>query len=551
MITPHTTPLDRSQVALLLRRATFGPTKQDIDNMTGMTAQAIVDQLIPETNTVPEGPLNPATGTPIFQEFGPTFVPPGETESLDTIVKGWWINLMRTSGNDMTEKMVYFLHTHFTTIGSVVQSPTALYCQNALLRYYALGNFKTLARKLVVDNAMLIFLDGNENDIGNVQENFGREYLELYTIGKGPQIDDGDYTTYTEQDVQAAAKLLTGYTNDEDFRTPDPDTQIPMGFLKGDGTIAIQHDATEKQFSSKFQNRVIQPAAVIDERATKVDAEAELDEFVDMIFDQDATALFIVRRLYRFFTFYEITDQIESDIIEPLATIFRDNDYELQPVIEALLTSTHFFDQDNVIAEDNINGALIKSPLELILGVFRFFNVEFPDPITQTSDFYLTSLSSTLQFMKDMGLDLYEPFEVAGYPAYHQFPDYTRNWISANYLGYRYQFIDLLLNGQFVNGDETLLFLDPVAFVEDAANVTNPEDPDELTSLFVDYLLPEIITNERYEYFRDFILLDDLGAVNWANEWTQYQNSGDDTAVRTQLNSLCHAIMQSPEFQLH
>jgi hypothetical protein len=109
---------------------------------------------------------------------------------------------MLNSGRAMVEKMVFFYHTHFTTKEEVVQSNQALYHQNELFRYYALGNFKELTRKVCLDNAMMIFLDGRDNDRNNVNENFGRELLELYTIGKGPQTGPGDYTHYTEQDVK-------------------------------------------------------------------------------------------------------------------------------------------------------------------------------------------------------------------------------------------------------------------------------------------------------------------------------------------------------------
>ena len=84
--------------------------------------------------------------------------------------------------------MTFFLHTHFTTISNRVEQKPALYHQLRLFHHYALGNIKTLARKICTDNAMLRFLDGHLNNVGSVNENFGREFLELYSIGKGAQM---------------------------------------------------------------------------------------------------------------------------------------------------------------------------------------------------------------------------------------------------------------------------------------------------------------------------------------------------------------------------
>ena len=545
-INAYTAALSRAETAHMLKRVTFGPTKSQIDQYTGSTAQQILDTVIPSVApTALTPPTDPETGT-AWQ------TPDGDGDpglNIDTL-KGWWLHQMRISGLSIVEKMTFFLHTHFTTISSVVESGTALYYQNALFRHYALGNFKELSKKICLDNAMLIFLNGNENEVGLPQENFGREFLELYTIGKGNQVGPGDYTNYTEQDVQAAAKVLSGYKNDRSFSTLDPDTNIPTGGLKLNGAIANRHDATSKTFSARFQNTVITPNDVINGQATEAAALDELDQLVELIFSQEETAKHIARKLYRFFVFYEITDEIEQDIIVPLANTIRTNDFELIPALQQLLQCEHFFDRDNGVVVDDVQGALIKPPIDLTLGVMRFFEVEFPDEATSATEFYETTYGGVLSYLFDQGLDLLEPFEVAGYAAYHQYPEFNRNWISANYLGRRYQFIDLLINGVNKSGDPLNIVLDPLLWVENTANIATPQDASEIVQAFVDYLLPEIITQERFDYFLDFVLLDELSPVNWTNEWNDYETSGDDAAVRSQLNNLCNAMMQAPEFQL-
>ncbi|MDC1186499.1 DUF1800 domain-containing protein, partial [Crocinitomicaceae bacterium] len=82
------------------------------------------------------------------------------------------------------------------------------------MRFYALGDYKALAKAICIDNSMLIHLDGNQNVKGNPQENFGREFLELFTVGKGSQVGPTDYTNFTETDVKALTKVLTGWGTD-------------------------------------------------------------------------------------------------------------------------------------------------------------------------------------------------------------------------------------------------------------------------------------------------------------------------------------------------
>ncbi len=518
-LNPITGTLGRRRAAHILRRATFGPSRQDINQFAGLTADQAITQLF-QPQVAPIPPID-----------------------YDTF-KEWWLEQMLGSGNSAIEKMTFFMHTHFTTKEDVVGSGQALCHQNELFRFYSLGNFRDLSQKICLDNAMMIFLDGHDNDRNNVNENFGRELLELYTIGKGPQIGPGDYTTYTEQDVKEAARVLSGYRDDPDFLTLDIITNLPTSYVRNDGgTVANAHDAGVKTFSPAFQNTVIQPNALVGEDAT-VDATLdELDQLITMIFNQDETARHICRKLYRFFVYYEITPEIETDIIEPLAATFRNGNYELQPVLQQLFRSEHFYDADNAIADDDNHAAIIKSPLELITGTIRYFGV--PLPATGTQEYLDSMQNGVLGPMVLQGLRLMEPFEVAGYAAYHQNPDFNRNWISHNNLARRYEYISQVLTSM----DDFGFQLDAVNYVEN--NITDPSDAQVIVQELVDDLLPEIITTERFDYFLNDILLDGLSMANWTTEWFTYQSSNDDSAVRAQLENLFNALMQSPEYQLH
>lgn len=557
-INPLGGTLTRTQAAHLLRRTTFGITKQEVDDFTGTASGTAVDSILQPYTEAPEPPIDPQTGE--------TWLNPARTDAnsddrdLTNYFLTWWMELMRNNGANIVEKMVHFYHTHFTTKKSKVSSSTALYYQNALFRFYALGNFKTLAKKMCTDNAMLVFLDGRLNEDGDTQENFARELLELYTIGKGPQIGPDDYTHYTEEDVREAARVLTGYDYDDTFTNTDPDTLLPRGILKSSTNVMPQpltamtsrHDTDPKVFNGSLGDggTTIEPSIVASNSTTVEAALAEMDELVEMIFAREETAKFICRELYRYFVYYDITNEIETDIIEPLATTFRDNDYEILPVLQQLFNSEHFYDADNAITNDDNFGAIIKSPLELTIGVFRFLEIDFGD----TSDLnrlYTIYSDAILPRLEDQGLDLYEPFEVAGYEAYHQTPEYNRHWITANNLGYRYKFIDDLIDGFRDRDDNDLnIRLDVMPIVENTDYVANPANPDQIMDHFQTHLHPMIIRQERYDYFRDRVLLDNLTILNWASEWSDYQNSGDDTGVRGQIEALVRELIQSPEFQL-
>lgn len=544
-INPANGNLGTKKAAHLLRRVGFGPTRQEIESFAQKTVQQAVADVLQPLTEFPAPPIDPAAG---ISWLDPAYnVTDPDKGNFDNYVFYWWMGQMRNSGTNITEKMVFFCHTHFTTIASRVPDSEALYYQNALFRYYALGNFKTLATKICLDNAMLRHLDGFLNESGRPNENFAREFLELYTIGKGEQVGPQDYTNFTEADIQEASKVLSGYGYDRTFSNVDEETGIPLGKIKSnDGIYASRHDNSTKQFSAAFQNRTIAPLEVVDGKVTIEHTLEELDQLVNMIFDQPETARFICRKLYRFFVYYKIDEAVERDIIEPLANTLRQNDYEIMPVLSQLLQSTHFYDMDNAESRDDNIGAIIKSPLELIIGTLRFFKNDVPDYISEAEAFYeyykiLTKLA------KDQGLDLYEPFEVAGYAAYHQRPGFNRNWISANYLALRYQFITKVLSG--LNPDNGI-DLDLLAYVDNTAHVPDPADPDSIVSNLVNYLLPEDIPAERYAYYKDVVLKDNLSTINWQFEWQHYKQSGDGSAIRAQLENLVIAITQSPEFQL-
>lgn len=545
-LSPITGILGTQKATHLLRRATFGPQLQDIQTFSNLTASAAFQQLIvPQTG--PDLPIDFLTGTDWVSPN--TKHPDRFTNTISEFTSAWWIENMRVSGANLTERMVWFYHTHFPIIISRVENiPQFSLDYIRLLRFYALGNYKELAKAFCIDNAVLIHLDGHLNIKGVPQENFGREFLELFTVGKGPQVGPDNYTNFTELDVKALTKLLTGWGFDSTFQTIDPVTNLPTGKVKGNATTASQHDISNKQFSAAFNNAVIQTSEVIGGNASVQAVYDELDDVIDLIFNSSHTAKNICRRIYREFVYFDITPEIETDIIEPLAAILAQNNFEITSVLEVLFVSEHFYDLDSAPTSDNNIGAIIKSPLDLLVGTIRLFELDVPDQATELESHY--DLYGQLLHQLDLkGLKFFEPYDVAGYDAYFQVPDFQRYWISSNYLANRYKFAELLVNG-FTNSTNTVLLkLDFVQFVRDKC--TDPSNPTLLMQELMAWMIPIELTTERFDYFKDTILLDQLSTINWSIEWNNYINSNDDTNVRIQLERLALAIMQSPEYQLY
>ncbi len=555
-LTPFNGTLGPKRAAHLLRRATFGPSLAQVDEFANDNAATAVSKLFAEMPLPPEP-------TPLFNG--------GEEEGENSLFfKGWWMKQMLAPTASAREKIVFFLHTHFTTIESFVENPQALYYQSALFRIFAFDlsqpdfNFKVLSKKISLDNAMLKFLDGDTNVKGSVNENYAREFLELYTIGKGregvplpdPNLAIGDYFYFTEEDIQAGARVLSGYRLDNDFSIIDEETGLPRCDIR-----ANQHDNDPKTFSNRFGNQVIAPRPELlspDGRPTPESMDDELEQMVEMIYAQAETALYICRRIYRFFVYHDISEEINNTIIPAMADTFVSSGYKLQAVLEDLFRSQHFYDAAVGLGDDKFGG-IIKSPLDLVMGTLRFFELDLPDPETDTEQFLEVS-KNLLNYMQDQGMNLYEPFEVAGYAAYHQYPEYNRNWISTNSLTQRYQFIRELVNVETMM-EPGRISLDILAYTKANFDDSIALDPALLLRAYLSYLFPRFeegdeITTERLEYFRtEFLKLGEAlpqGAlVFWQFSWSNAANiPASEADARGMLVDLMNAMLQSPEYQL-
>jgi uncharacterized protein (DUF1800 family) len=513
-----------TQVAHLLKRTMFGATRSDINYFLSKTVTASVDELVNTVIPAPAPPVNNYNSSAADAD-----VPAGQTwvnaaTSVTNNVNAqrvfslisWWTGLQLNQGRSITEKMVLFWHNHFVTQPQTINHPAYLYKYNELLRKEALGNFKTFVKEITLNPAMLVYLNGNANINTAPDENYGRELQELFTMGKGPA------SLYTEADVKAAAKVLTGYKDDK----------TTQSYLFN----PAKHDSSNKQFSSFYNNTVITGLA-------GAAGEQELDSLINMLFQQDELALFMCRKLYRFFVYYTIDAAAEANVIVPLATIFRNNNYDIKPVLLALFNSEHFYDAMSI-------ACVIKSPIDFIVGLCREFGVVFPDPATNYVEAYsLWRLlnKTSLGMIQELG----NPPNVAGWAAYYQEPQYHELWINSDTLPKRNKFSDTLIGNGFTQNGKTIV-IDPIAFAD---TMTNPGDPNLLVSDSLSNIYMIGISQTSKDYIKTQILLSGQSTDSyWTNAWNLYKadttNVANKNIVLTRLKAMYKYIMDLSEYQL-
>ncbi len=383
LLLSRATATEFEQCAHLLNRTSFGITEPDIvsclsDDNYETTVKRLLDmpQAI-EPNPLPDFAakliLPPKKFKELNAEERKAFTKKKRKQHL--ALKQWWITKTLTTPTPFRERMVLFWHNHFTSSIKKVQQSALIYRQLQLFRTYAVGNFAQLLHKIVEDPAMLIYLDNRANRKKHPNENLARELLELFTLGEGH---------YSEQDIKEVARTLTGYSLDKNrnFR-----------FKKR------QHDKGQKILFGHRGNY-------------------NAHQMVDLILEQNATALFVVQKFWKAF----VGDDHDQQELERIAAIFRNSGYELKPMLYALFTSPSFTAPSN-------RGTMIKSPAELIIGTLRTFNYTTFNP------------KIAMQYSRRLGQDLLDPPNVKGWPG-------GRDWINANTLLIRKEFLSRLTRGK-------------------------------------------------------------------------------------------------------
>lgn len=531
-ILEKTTVLGYANADHLLRRTTYCPTKALINQYAAKTPAQALNDLFIFTNPVPVSPVDDSGKTLIATYSTPATSTSGLfLNGITNYVVSWWLDNASKQAT-LQYKLTFFLHSIFTITTADI-SPDAFYDYLEILRTFSKGSIKALANRITVDNVMLNYLGNDSNTKSSINENYGREFLELFTILKGAQVAAGNYTNYTENDVKAAAKVLTGFHNYYYKGTATrlnwalDANNIPMG-----KAIINDHDTSNKTFSAAFNNTVIKGATTATAMWT------ELDSFVNMVFAQQATAKSYARKLYTYFVSRNITTEVENDIITPLASTLYSNNYNLEIALKQLLKSKHFYDEDDTIVGDEIIGGLIKSPLELNLQTITRLQIPLSSMVSNPTDANAFFQKIYWNYLGVSGLPIFSPQTVAGYPAYERKPNFDKNWLNATTLKNRY-----------LKMSELLLKFDSANFVRNSGNFSDPGNATILLEEVFGLLLLDTPISNRYAYF-SFALLGGLEAANWKVSWNNYMATGNKSSVKIALDRLFTAIVNSVEYQV-
>lgn len=525
----YTGAWEEPQVAQLLRRLLFGIKKSELDYFKTRSMEEVVDELL-TPSPLPPPPVNDYNGidagvTDPTIPFGQPWVEAAYSNPYEGFriisLKSWMIKNMINQQANIHEKMVFFWHNLLVTQTWDLFISKASYQYFTMLRRNALGNYKTLIKELTLDPAMLIYLNGTFNNKDAPDENYGRELQELFCVGKGPG------SQYTEGDVQAAARVLTGWVvNWPTFETAG----VGTSFFYPDF-----HDTTNKQFSSFYGNKVIQGKA-------GASGAEELDELLDMIFDAPETARYICRRLYSFFVYSEIDEATEENVIVPLADIFRSENFEILPVLQALFKSAHFHDELN-------RGAIIKSPLDHALGVWRTLGLQSPLPGNIQLDYVIHS--NILWHMASLGLEVGDPPNVAGWPAYYQVPQFDKSWITTDTITTRAITTDSLIYWGFWVAPTLQIKADLIAFV---STLDDPANPTALLQDTARLVLGMDLSAAVVTDLKSILLSGQQQDYYWSDAW--YNHVGNPTheeyklIVQTRLQAAFQRLLQLGEYQL-
>ena len=279
----------------------------------------------------------------------------GDYVDFDDIgsVKKWWTYRMSHSPRPLEEKMTLFWHGHFATANYKVDNPRWMWHQNQMFRAHALGNFRTMLQAVSRDPAMLVWLDGVENKKGKPNENYGRELLELFTMG----VNSG----YTEKDVKEGARAFTGWRFDRDTAA--------FSFHPA------EHDDAEKTFLGQTGN-------------------FNGDDILDIVVRQPQTANFLCTKLFKYFV-HETPSPAD---IAPLTKVYFASGYDIRAVVGAILTAPSFY-------SDAAFHSKIKSPVEFSVTALRTLDA----PFSATNNMLIGATHT-------MGQDLFNPPNVKGWP---------------------------------------------------------------------------------------------------------------------------------------
>ena len=383
-------PWTISKILFLFRRIGFSIKFSEIESHLNTNPGDLIDQIFDEAINIP---ITPDPGWANFNNAD--FTASGKNRGAffrdhQKIVFDDFLN------NGFRERLTLFWSNHFVTEYYMYNHPAYTFRYYNKLQENTLGNFKEFVRKIGLDDAMLMYLNGFENKNNAPNENYSRELFELFTLGEG--------NGYTQDDITETARALTGYNSRQNGG--------PITFNSN------RFDDGEKTIFGRTGNW-------------------NYDDVIDILFEEksDLIADFICRKIYKYF----VSPDVNDDIILNLSNYFIENNYELMPLFKKLFKSEHFFNS-------SASNVIIKSPIDLMVFIEKEFDFVKPNNFTSSLTNYLRARTM------DMGQQILNPVDVAGWQE-------NQDWISTGTLPMRWEFGDYLLNRYYAADKEQFRIL--------------------------------------------------------------------------------------------
>ena len=515
----------RETAAHLLRRTVFGARIDEINKAHSDGLDKTLDLLL-GSYAIPSPPVKYRDDYDPTIKLGQPWVKTpylGDSKYRNLSFRAWFYNtILLEEKTTIRDRMVFFWTNYFAIHGRHGDA-RSVYQYFRLYQEIATGNFRDIIERITIEPQMLSCLDGTLNHKDNPNENYARELMELFTVGKGELIAKGDYSTFTEKDVVALARALTGWVNLE-FKFADTEIPIAATFVREN------HDTGDKQLSYHFGNRVVRNAGA-----------DEYKQIIDILLQSENTGLHFCRRLYRYFVDYEISPEVESEVIAPLARTLVSNNYEIKPVLRQLFSSEHFFSL-------RLRGSMIKNPVELLASCLRpFREYQHLDWIDLRYRYEMGNNYS--DEVDTLQLDFQQPPTISGWKAYYDGPQYHRHWISPALMQQRYKMVKRV-TGRNYHIDMNQLPLDWRSFLK---SLTKPHDVNEVINEFVLIFLPRPLQEKQFLQLKSWLLQGSSEKV-WSTEMTGYFANPNDSRYRRPIEDRLYDFLESflgmAEFQL-
>ena len=388
-----------------------------------------------------------------------------------------WLQEMTESPAQLLEKMSLFWHGHFAS-----KTVNIIYDQALLnvIRSNALGNFRDLLFNVSKTASMIQFLNNNQNKKGHPNENFARELMELFTIGRGH---------YSETDVKESARAFTGWGTN----------------LQGEFIFRPrQHDDGIKTFFGKTGN-------------------LSGEDILEILVEQKQTAIFITRKIYKFF----VNEMVDEEIVITLAEKFYNSGYDILGLMIGIFGSSWFYDQKNI-------GTQIKSPVLWMVGMRRQLPLEMQNPAVQ------------LILERLLGQVLFSPPNVAGWPG-------GKHWIDSSSLMLRMQVPHIISQSDIIlsrpkDDDDVMMGMRDQGFINNPKKINNPGvQLFQTRILWDDYTknFNDITDSGLYTTICDLLLqrsfpMNENGMIKYI----------DESDREKRIESITIRVMGTPEYQL-